>query len=264
MSEVMDELDAAAGFDGGESAQPDGTQDGSLEVGAESPAAPEARAEPEGPAAEPSAAAAAPTWTDSPEFRNAVAEEAALVAQAQVQQAFQQYAGQQYDEGQGAQPDFDVNEFLSPLNDDFGGNLVQVIQGVVQQAQAPFLQAQQAQQAQEADARLNDVIADTISRNGELVGDSVTDRIRDQARDILNQLASRYGFNDRTAERAIEQAYQAERAYQEAVGRAYHERQMNELRGLAGAPTQPATSAHGAPVHGDAESELDIAARWGQ
>lgn len=271
--ELGDELDAAQTF----SAQETGTDSvASVEAGAEPSTATGSSAESEGPAAEePSAAAAAPAWTDDPAVRDFIAAEAEQIAdaraEAKLNELLQQYAGsgeqqqQPFEDG-----NFDPNEYLNPLNDTFGQNLLETLQAfgshIVQQAQAPFVQAQQHAQAQEADARLNDVIADTIARNGEIVsaeGENVGEAIRQRARQIMAQLEPRYGFSDRTAERAIEQAYQQEKQYREALGKAYHERQMNELRGLAGAPTQPATSAHGAPVHADAEDEREVAARWG-
>lgn len=212
-----------------------------------------------GEAAPPPAAAtdtAPAAWSpaqlrDDPDFREFLAQEAADIADARFNTLLQQAGAQQQGgQQQQAQPgvDFDANEFLNPLGDNYGENMLQLlgqqqreILGAVQQMIAPLAQTHEQQTQSAGDDLLKDAIGDAITRTGDLDADDVArDRVmRDVRERFYPELAQRYGETDKAAELAIDKAVANERAYQKQIADAAVERYKNQIGTLAGVRGEP-------------------------
>lgn len=123
----------------------------------------------------------------------------------------------------------------------------------------PIQQTFQSQQEQaaiaEGEQRLQDIMADDISRNGEFAADAEADA---QARDMVTTLASnmfpdiaqRYGATPQAAEIAMSRAAAQVRGLLSSVGGAAVTQNQNQLATLAGAHGEPGAGGAGveAPV----------------
>lgn len=154
---------------------------------------------------------------------------------------------------------------IDPLDDNFGQTLYDVIGQAVQQHIAPVMEWQQSQQTAEAEERALDILGDIASREGEFFEQETTFKLaRDIANGFMPEAAQRYGFGPKAAEVALGQAAKLLRDYQDAIGKAYYERQMNQLTTLSGATREPGVSTPGTQLvtgqpGGD---ELDLVRRY--
>lgn len=211
--------------------------------------APELAPEPEAPAqAAPEAAPEAEAWAPSREEWDYV---------------MSRFAQQEQPPEQEEQ-EFQLPE-IDPLDDNFGQTLYDIIGQAVQQHIAPITEWQQSQQTAEAQERALDILEDIASREGEFYEQEQTFRIaHDLANSFMPEAAQRYGFGPKAAEVALQQAAKFLRDYQDAIGKAYHEKQMNQLTNLSGARTEPGVGSPGAQLvtgqpGGD---ELDLVRRY--
>lgn len=121
---------------------------------------------------------------------------------------------------------------LDPLADDFREQLDRYIE----QKNAPYQEYLESQRMREGDARAKDIIADEVAQNGEFVHESSQDRVRALANSYNFALLQQTPSDPRgAAEAAFELAIKDVREWEQAVGKAYHERQLNELGNLSGA-----------------------------
>lgn len=162
-----------------------------------------------------------------------------------------QYA-QQY--GEEPEPQFELDLY----SDDAGQQLVSLIQArdaaLMEQFQGllqPLYQTNHEAQVNAGVEELRDIFHDNVAQNGDIAEpDAAFDLAMALGRTIYPEVASRYGAGDRAASIAFDQAIKELRARDEAVGKAYHERKMNELQNLAGAPREPAAAGVGTRVVG--------------
>lgn len=179
------------------------------------------------------AAAAAPVFSpeqiaalrDDPSFREYLSEEAAAIADARISQLatrFQPGGGNQTPAGD----DVDLNEYLNPLGDNFGQNLMHVLSLVtdgidsrLEARFAPLSEQQEALAAERNDQMLKTAITDTASQIGELKGgDPAVERVMAAVRNVyMPQAAAMYGQTDRAAQIAIDKAIRAELDYQRSI-----------------------------------------------
>lgn len=148
---------------------------------------------------------------------------------------------QQWQDGQ-----VDLNELLNPLNDDFGANLIQVMQQVVQQAVTPIgdtiRQQQDAAVAQRGEQRISEIIDADVAANGAFAAEpDVDQQARQTARDLalayLPQMEQRWGQgNPRAAEAALQRSLQSVRALSRAQQQAGAQQNVDDLQRIAGAP----------------------------
>lgn len=110
--------------------------------------------------------------------------------------------------------------------------------------------AQQAAMAQqvEGEQRIEDVIADDISRNGEFAADPAADAqaratVRALAEQMFPEYAQRYGAGPRAGELAIAKAAAQVRTLLQAAGTTAVTQRDNELATLAGAKGEPGAGA---------------------
>jgi len=229
-------------------------------VGGGGEAAPEpvapAAAEPVAPvAAEPVAPAAIDY--DDPRLNDLIQTQAAQIAQQQLEQLVQRSQAQQPQQQQG----FDASQLLDEYGNldpaKFAAWSSQRDQQLVQQVQQMFTPlAQQMQAAQEAEvvasgeARLEDILADDISRNGDFVraagntpelvaqAQAADAQARQMVRTLADQMfpeiASRYGATPRAAEIAMTRAADQVRGLLRTVGSSAQAQQANQLATLAG------------------------------
>jgi hypothetical protein len=134
----------------------------------------------------------------------------------------------------------------------------------IEERTAPYGEYVERAQTSEGEQMALDVIADIEAREGEfLVPETSRPLARMLADDFWPEAVERFGTKSAKAgEFALEQAYKQVRELEQAIGKAYHERQINELRGLAGARREPAAAgAQGAQelVIREGGDELDLA-----
>ena len=167
---------------------------------------------------------------------------------------------QQPQQGQQAAPDYSqlVDEYgnfnaqaFAELQRTNNEALLGQIAGMFTPIQQTFAQQQESSVIAEGEARLNDILADDVSRNGEFASDPEADA---QARELVSTLASqmfpdiadRYGSNPKAAEIAMTRAATQVRGLLRSVGGAAVTQNQNTLATLAGAHGEP--GAHGAGV----------------
>lgn len=229
------------------------------ETGVEGEAEP-AEAAPAVEGGTPSPAPEASPWADSPEFHEAVA----LASRQTAQEAFDQLVAEWQQAQAPAQPAGQPPFPTDPYSDDYASQMQQWLdardQRLVEAVQAPLRAQAEQQQNAEVEQRLADVFEDVASRGGELLGDNATERVRSRFDALWPEYASRFGGNLRAVEFAAQRAYADEKSYQDAIGKAYAEREENRLKTLAGAPEEP--GAGGAAVPGPragVRDELSVA-----
>lgn len=180
-------------------------------------------------------------WNDYLSFRD------------QVQTAQQQYEQElaQQQTQQGASIDW--------LDEDSQAQLDRYLDQRLQQRLEPIQEFQEQVARAEGDQRAQDILNDIVARDGDFIfndpdsqfGDSKK-KARELANNYFPEVAQRHGYGTsmwnptRAAEAAMEQAVKDVRAWEQAVGKAYYEREVNQLRGLAGAPREPGAAGTGA------------------
>lgn len=122
-----------------------------------------------------------------------------------------------------------------PFADDFHEQLDRYIDAKT----APFAQTYDQMELAAGEELAHDIIADNIAREGEFLTEGSKERAFQLARTFMPQAVHRFGYNDRAGEFALEQACKAVREWEQATGRAYHERQINQLGTLSGARGEP-------------------------
>lgn len=155
---------------------------------------------------------------------------------------------------------------LNPFDDGFGQQLAafldERIQGAIEQAVGPLQAWTYEQQLAEGENLARDVFHDIVAREGELPEqDKAFEIARALANVYLPEEAERRGYGPKAAEAALERSVKFLRDLFETVGKSYHERKMNELQTLAGAPSEPAASTTGASAItvGSHSSLMDVA-----
>lgn len=221
----------------------------------------------------------APEWISSPEFQQAVRDAAAAEAEA--------IAGAQFggllEELQriAAAEDPAVGHTaagtptLDPYSDSFGTDLATFVQQqnqqllgevkqMFEQFQQPFLARAEQETVAEGEARIKDMIADDIARNGDLP-ETAKQMIRTLASDYFAEAEARYGKTARAAEHAIGRAAQVVRGLVNESRQAAADAEANRTATLAGAPNEPAgTGASGVVTfpEGKPMSNLELAAKY--
>lgn len=114
---------------------------------------------------------------------------------------------------------------------------------------------------EEAMERAKDVLKDVTTRDGEFLNPAKGEKdTLALANEILPEMAQRWGFGPKAAEAAIAKAASIVREEELVGAKAYHDRQVNEVRGLANARREPAGTGQGtqnaAPVQGFGEKAV--------
>lgn len=205
--------------------------------------APEAAVEPEAPAE--------PVWSGpSQEEWQETREALQYLAQAVPQQ----------------QPQYQQQEQPGPAEIDFFADDAQSqLDAYIESKLAPYADYTQQAILSEAEERAQDILTDIVSRDGEFLLEGSLEKARALANTYVPQMAQQYGYGPAAAERALEQAAKDVREWEQAVGEAYHQRQINQLSNLGGARTEPGAAGSAAaqqfviPGGGD---EMDIVAKY--
>lgn len=114
----------------------------------------------------------------------------------------------------------------------------QAVQGYIQQ-QIDQRLAQEASLA-EADDRAWEII-DGYSKDQPFLFDGSRERARDIAQQVyLPQTQQQYGFGQKAATEALRLAVEHVRGEEDAIGKAYYEKQTQHLRGLGSVRREPA------------------------
>jgi hypothetical protein len=130
---------------------------------------------------------------------------------------------------------------LDPLDENFQTQLDQYLE----QKLAPYADYTQQAILGEAEQRAADILTDITARDGDFLFDGSVEKARALANSYVGQMAQQYGFGPQAAEQALEQAAKDVRAWEQAVGQAYHDRQINQLSTLGGAPREPGAAGNG-------------------
>lgn len=194
-----------------------------------------------------------PELFESPEFQQAVAEQAARASEQSVMNLLASL-----DNGQSA-PEFDP----------FAENSAEQIRAMIRAEMQPFQQFTEEARYDEGESRALDIIASLESDGGEFLGKAGEgEQLEVDSRAIARNLgdmfypaaAERYGEGPRAAEHALSQAVEMVRALEQTIGKAYLSREQNQLHTLASARREPsATGQNGAieaPARAGSEQEL--------
>lgn len=132
----------------------------------------------------------------------------------------------------------DPNEYLNPLSDNFGENLLNVLNVVAERAQQPYRDMQEQEEASRSQELLKDAAHDLETKKGEFIGDDAAKQFaRSQmlqvARQVFPEIASRYGNTDRAADLALERAYDTVKGIQDSIAKAAVEQHVNRNARLA-------------------------------
>jgi hypothetical protein len=157
----------------------------------------------------------------------------------QTQQLLADYqAAQQGDEGEYEEEEEGDVE-LDPFSDKFGQQLVDLIQ----QAISPYATHAEQQMMSEANEKAMDIIADLEAKDGEFMN---PEKSRPLARVLADkhfpEMAQKHADPRKAAEAALAAGVKEARELEQVYGEAYYTRKMNNLRGLAGAKTEPGAS----------------------
>lgn len=228
---------------------------GGGDIAPSEPVAPVA-AEPVAPAVEPTPAAA-PIDYDDPRLQDLIQAQASQIAQQTIEQAMQRTQTQQPQ----TQPGFDTSQLLDEYGNVNPAALAQFMQHnqqmtlqAVQEMFTPLASQMQAQQEAETiasgEARLEDILADDIARNGDFVraagntpelvaqaqqaDQAARQLVRTTADQLFPEIAQRYGATPRAAEIAMSRAADQVRSLLRAAGQAAQAAQANQLATLAG------------------------------
>lgn len=218
-----------------------------------------------------------PAWSpDDPTFLQAVDDRAlglieqrfAPIAQLLEQQLGNGGAGAAAAAGPGLAP-------LDPFSEDFGAafdqrleQLGSRLEGLIGQVAQPLHEQREQATVAEGNQRLQDMIADDVSRNGDFprapgeTESKAQSLVQPLAEAMFPQIAARYGNGPRAAEAAIQQASQTIRgiiAEAKAAGVAEH---TNQLGTLAGARGEPGPGAAGAQGLADSNDPAEITRRY--
>ena len=129
---------------------------------------------------------------------------------------------------------------IDPFADDYPQQLAGFVTQSVQQAIQPLMEWQQGQQLGEAEERALDILDDITSRDGEfLAKEQAYEASRALAGVFVNEEAEKHGWGPKAAEAALQRAAKFVRDYEQAVGKAYYDRQINQFSTIAGADREP-------------------------
>lgn len=150
---------------------------------------------------------------------------------------------------------------IDPLADDFQTQLDQYLD----QKFAPYASYQEQLVLGEAEERAKDILHSLETEKGEFLLPDSSDQALSRANTHLPEAQARYGYGPKAAEAALAKAYEDQKAYEQAVGKAYYERQINQIRGLSNAPRDPGVTGQQAgqqvviPEGGD---EMDLVGKY--
>ena len=174
---------------------------------------------------------------------------------AQTQQALQSLGplAQQWQEMQEQQGETE-RPTVDQFSDEFMPQLDAYIEHKFEERVGPLQTFAEQQQEEEAEQRAMDIIADVATREGDFL---FTDKIPgtemsspDLARALADRFifeeSQRYGRGPQAAEQALVRAVKVVRTWEQSVGKAYHEREMNQIGTLAGARREPGAAGNAA------------------
>jgi hypothetical protein len=135
----------------------------------------------------------------------------------------------------------------------------------IEERTAPVTQFQQQLEQEQGRELGLDMLADMEAREGEfLMPDYSRERAYELADRYYAEAVQRYGNTPRAAEVAMQRGYKEARENEQAIGKAYHERELNQLATLSGAPRElPGTGNSGAQQVAIPEggNEMDLVRR---
>lgn len=150
---------------------------------------------------------------------------------------------------------------IDPLAEDFVSQLDQYLE----QKFAPYASYQEQLVLGEAEEKAKDIIHSLEQEKGEFLLPDSSGQALQRANNHLPEAQARYGYGPKAAEAALSRAYEEQKAYEQAVGKAYYERQINQIRGLSQAPRDPGTTGQQAGqqvVIPEGGNELDLVGRY--
>ena len=150
---------------------------------------------------------------------------------------------------------------LDPLAENFQQQLDAYLEQKVAERVAPYQDYTTRMLQREGSELEQDILTDLAASGGEFDFKAASAL----ARTYMPEAVAQYGFGPQAAEAALAQAAEDVRAYEARIGEAYHQKKLNELSTLSGAPREPgaagapATSTTALPTGGD---EFDVLRRY--
>ena len=165
----------------------------------------------------------------------------------------------------GEQQQQDPNTITLPEDSLLNESDLQVIGELIQRATAPFAETREQWMQSEGQGLALDVIADENAQNGEFLFEGSKQRAQDLSENYYPDYRARYGHGPDAAEAALRQACADIREWEQQVGKAYMEREQNQLATLAGAPrspSQPGRPAAQQLTTVEGGNEFDVLRKW--
>ncbi len=151
---------------------------------------------------------------------------------------------------------------LDPFSDNFGQQLV----GLIQDAISPYASHAEQQMMSEANEKAMDIIADREAKDGEFMN---PEKSRPLARLLADKhfpdMAQKHSDPRKAAEAALAQGVKEARELEQIYGKAYYEREINQLKGLSGAKREPAAAGTNAATQFVVEeggNEMDVVRKY--
>lgn len=136
----------------------------------------------------------------------------------------------------------------------------------VDERTAPVTAYQQEMEKAEGRERGMDILADIESREGEfLLPDYSRDRAYELGDRYYPEMVQRFGDTPKAAEAALARGYKEAKEHELAIGKAFHEREINQLATLSGAPRELAASGTQAAAQAEIPrggNERDVLSRF--
>jgi hypothetical protein len=126
---------------------------------------------------------------------------------------------------------------VDPFAEDFQQRLDQYLE----QRLAPIQQVQQQAQYAQAEEQAMEILSGYAKDDPYLLPDS-QEKARALANQYLPQTQQRYGYGPQAAEAALQMAHTAVRQWENQVGEAYHQRQLEQLGQLGQVRREPAAA----------------------
>src|SRR5207244_12201645 len=142
---------------------------------------------------------------------------------------------------------------------------LEVIAQLVQQQLGPVNETRETWMQTQGNEMALDIIADDAAANGDFLLEGSKEKARDLSENYYPQFAQHYGPGAQAAEAALRQACADVRDWEAEVGKAYMEREQNQLATLAGAPrsvVQPGRPAQQQLTTAEGGNEFDVLKKW--
>lgn len=128
-----------------------------------------------------------------------------------------------------------------PVIDQFADNFQEQLDAYLDQRLAPIQTVQQEAIMGRAEEQAMEILTN-VAATDPFIYEGSLENARKLANDYIAQTQQQYGYGPRAAEEALKLAHKAVREWETKVGEAYHQQQLEQLRGLGQVRREPAAA----------------------